>query len=396
MKLETYHFEIKTLIAQFINCFNDIIIQRYNQERNVEDRIHVGFAYAPKTRVLHDIINKAQHIKLPLISVSPTSIVRDQNRVFNKIEGPYHPSLQDNMNYEHVLQPVPVDITINMSIITRFQHDLDQIITNWLPYCDPYIAFSWKQPHTNLEVRNIVEWDGNVSFQDPKDISHTQHYRWLADTSFKLQGWIYKKPRGPVGIIHKVITDFTSVSPIFDDYDLIQQQDTPLTTETFVISARPFLNIVNPFLHFTYLDTRKHTVYGDMLNFTTNVYVSGSPGVFLPAPTGLPVSETSGKYVFWHDPFVNEPKLSAMYPGFSGIEIESWQAKSDTELWFMMPSAVGAGFIDIIIQNDAGLGYLTQDSVRPTMNPYPEALPEHDTYVEYQFPWVNGVKVIDY
>jgi hypothetical protein len=396
MKNETYYFEIKTLIAQFIDCFNDVIIRRYNAEREIQDRIHVNFVYASKTRTLHDIVNKAQHIKLPIISVFPNSITRDVNRVFNKHEGPYHPSLTHIAGFDHLLQPVPIDINIGMSIITRFQHDLDQILSNWIPYCDPYVVFSWKQPYSELEIRNIVNWSGQVSFNEPKDINHTQPYRWIADTSFTLQGWLFKKPEDAVGKIYKITTDFTSVSTIFNDYDLMELQDTPLTTETFIISARPFVPMINPYIYPANMDDRTFTIYGDMYDWVTNLYVSGSPGVFLTAPSAMDMSAVSGKYITYHDLFVDNIKLSAVYPGFSGIEVSNWNHKSNTEITFTMPSAVGSGKIDIIAMNEAGLGYLTTDAYRTPINPYPIEMPEHYTYVPYQYPWLSGVSVVEF
>jgi hypothetical protein len=58
-----------------------------------------------------------------------------------------------------------------------------------------------------------------------------------------------------------------------------------------------------------------------------------------------------------------------------------------------MPSAVSAGYIDVIAFNEAGYGILTQDAVRPTLNPYPSSMPEYFTYEEWQHPSISGVRV---
>ncbi len=72
-------------MTQFIAAFNDVTINRYNKDREVKDKIHVRYVYAPKQRVLHDMVNKNQHITLPAIAVSIGGISRDSTRVFNKI-----------------------------------------------------------------------------------------------------------------------------------------------------------------------------------------------------------------------------------------------------------------------------------------------------------------------
>ena len=91
MKNQSYHWEIKDIITQFVAAFNDIIINRYDKSKNVVDKIDVTYLYAPKDRVIHDLTNKSQHIKLPAVSLSITGISRDEQRVFNKIYGTYIP-----------------------------------------------------------------------------------------------------------------------------------------------------------------------------------------------------------------------------------------------------------------------------------------------------------------
>ena len=39
--------------------------------------------FAPKQRVMYDIINKAQNLTLPVVTVNLEGITRDNSRVFN-------------------------------------------------------------------------------------------------------------------------------------------------------------------------------------------------------------------------------------------------------------------------------------------------------------------------
>ena len=60
-------------------------------------------------------------------------------------------------------QPVPIDLTINMTILTRYQEDYDQIVTNFVPYFDPYIVVSWRTPSMpDYEIRSQVVWSGTL------------------------------------------------------------------------------------------------------------------------------------------------------------------------------------------------------------------------------------------
>jgi hypothetical protein len=381
MKLETYNFEVRTLVAQFVDAFNDVVIRRYNNatNRDIQDKIHCNFVYAPKTRTLHDLVNKAKHIKPPIISVNITSMNRNVGRVFNKIEGPMYNLGPDDSGFSHPLQPVPVDISINMSIITRFQSDMDQIITNFAPYNDPYIVVSWREPYTNHEMRTIVKWSGDINFEYPTDITPQMPYRIIANTSFVIEGWLFKDPQEPVGKIYKIDTSFTALSDLEATYETMLSYTDELNTDFFILSGRPQVRTADPYLMIPCVDDRRITIDGTWFDTVSTLYVSGSPGVF--------------PNISYFDPAAPNEKISALYPGFSGVEIDSWTVHSDSEITFTMPSAVSAGYIDIIAFNEAGYGILTEDAVRPTLNPYVSGTPQYDSYIEWQHPSVSGVRV---
>ena len=95
MKKTPFHFEIKDLMVQFVNAFDSIVIKRFNKSRESQDQIQVRYVYAPKQRVIHDLVNKARHITLPVVACNISNISRDPTRVFNKISGSYHAAKTD-------------------------------------------------------------------------------------------------------------------------------------------------------------------------------------------------------------------------------------------------------------------------------------------------------------
>lgn len=196
MRNQPYYFEIKDLITQFISAFNEVVISRYNKSREVVDKIQARYLYAPKERVLHDIINKSQHITLPAIAVSISNISRDEQRVFNKIYGSYEtPINPDQRTSRHLPAPVPIDIGISMSILTKYQTDMDQILSNFIPYTNPYIIISWPIPSVFTseltEIRTEVLWSGDMSLDYPTELDSSQPARVTADTSFTIKGWLF-------------------------------------------------------------------------------------------------------------------------------------------------------------------------------------------------------------
>ena len=148
-------------MTQFVAAFNDIVISRYNKSREVVDKIKPRFVYAPKERVLHDLVNKGQHLTLPVVAVTVGSVARDESRVFNKIFGSIE-NTTTGTHSTHLPSPVPVNIEVNMSIMTRFQTDMDQIVSNFVPYSNPYVIISWPVPTGLLgslqEIRSAVSY----------------------------------------------------------------------------------------------------------------------------------------------------------------------------------------------------------------------------------------------
>jgi len=203
MKNQYYGFELKDMIRQFISAFNSIVVNRYNRDKSVVDQLAVSFYYGPKERAIHDVINKASSLKLPVVAVHYTSINRDPDRVFNKIPGFYYtkaPSVSAGaFDSDHLKTPLPVNVGIKMSIMTKFQTDMDQIISNFAPYNNPYIVISWKIPTSqnlasNYEIRSEVMWSGDISLDYPIEVTGTQPARIIASTDFTIKGWLFKGP----------------------------------------------------------------------------------------------------------------------------------------------------------------------------------------------------------
>lgn len=207
MKNYTFNWEIKDLITQFIGALDECVIKRYNEDKEVKAQLNVKYVYAPKTRTIHWLVNKQQHITLPVVSCWITSIERDESRVFNKIDGPIY---IDSSN-DKLLQPVPINISVGVSLLAKYQNDMDQMICNFASYTDPYIAISWKHPYIDREIRSEVLWNGDLKYDYPIDIQPNQSYRIGVDTSFTIKGWLFKKAGSPVGEILEVIVDFIGV-----------------------------------------------------------------------------------------------------------------------------------------------------------------------------------------
>lgn len=213
MKRYNYHFEIKDILIQFEHAFNNIVIKRFNKKREECDKIKVRFVYAPKQRVLMDIVDPQKNFQQTAIAIEVKGIKRDSNRMFNQILPNYYGN-QNNKSFGEYDTPMPIDISIDMSIISRNEDDIWQIISNIAPYPNPYIVISWAVPleyqlPTFHEIRSPVEWGGDFNIQMPtNNIDAKSDMLYEASTNFTIKTWLFKPEHINGDIIYKIDSNF--------------------------------------------------------------------------------------------------------------------------------------------------------------------------------------------
>jgi hypothetical protein len=257
VRARPFYFEIKDMLTQFVAAFDDIVIGRFNKDRVERDKINVRYVYAPKQRVLYDLVNENKTLTLPVVSVNVNNISRDNSRVFNKLDGFfYQANVGDEKVSRHLKSPVPINISLSVSILTRFQTDMDQIISNFVPFCNPYVIISWKVPEqfslsVDQEIRSEVLWNGDVNMNYPTDINSGQKARVTADTSFTIKGWLFKDVDDPQGNIFFVDQNFYNETKLqyYDNFETLSGNTYSFPTstnlenrvESFELSGSPFI-----------------------------------------------------------------------------------------------------------------------------------------------------------
>lgn len=375
----TYDWEIQTMVTMFMNAMSDIVIKRFNVHKDPQDQIKTRLIYAPKQRVLADLLDRDQNIQLPVMAVSIGGITRDSGRVFNKILGMYNTTTGNSVVNEKM--PLPIDLTLNVSLMTRYQTDMDQILTHLLPYINPYFTVSWRTPgRPDFEIRSNVFWGGNVNFTYPIDITATQAAKVIAELSFTFKGWLFQAlPDDTIGTILTVNSNYENVSPTvplkYLPTDEIRLSSTDTSDYLTYLGAPPQPKIIAP--HTARLEEIKEfTVYGPGFTKIVNVYLSGSP-----------VSNISTL----QNPFSANSALSGIYTSFTAVKLasSSWVADNDVSVSFLTPSLTAAGRLDVIIEGPFGYGKLTQHVRRNTYNPYPEQI----DFEPVQLPFLSGIQI---
>lgn len=119
------------------------------------------------------------------------------------------------------------------------------------------------------------------------------------------------------------------------------------------------------------------------LSATFNVYGRSFTRLQAVYLSGVPLLNTT-----FHNPFSAVPKLSAQYPGFNGYKLpqSAYTTNFDNTITINIPAPAKLGYIDVIVQNPAGYGKLTQYVVKQLYSNVQD--------LSTLRPWSQGVKVL--
>ena len=289
----SYFFENSQLLNLFVSAFDDAFVYRYDAKTRVDkEKIVVRYVHGPKHRVLHDLSDRAKTLSLPVVAIEQTSLSRDSSRIQNKDQFLYRKQLDANNGLAKMPTPIPVNLELSVTIISYFKEDLDQIIQNFVVNCNPYIIVSWKFPEKfGLpfldEIRSEIQWSGNISYNNPKDLSPDTKWRISAETSFTIKGWLFKNYDNPKqNSIYKINADFhaLSVSNRFCNYNVFDSISA-IGVQTESISAGAYPEFTNYFINgnlrqgslvVSNLNDKSYTFYGKNLNYNNTWYLSAN------------------------------------------------------------------------------------------------------------------------
>jgi hypothetical protein len=366
MNKKAFHFEIHDLLTQFVAAYDDVVISRYNKNRVEKERIKVRYVHAPKNRIIYDLNNKSQNLTLPVISISITSIERDEGRVFNKISGMYLPTQVTENSPARTAQirmPVPVNVSVAVSIIGQYQTDVEQIISNFVPYSNPYIIICWKIPEKfhlgyTSEIRTEVFWSGSMALEYPIEVSSSDKARFSANTTFTIKGFLFPEaPEDPYKNIYFIDNNLKTTSSMLlnledyqtmNDNSYVYDEKNKILNETSTAHVSGTPSLTNVYRIFN----------SDMIELSGSCDVSMSSGQQVPLMVlGRRFNSSSFVILSCDNNSINTLPLSTFeyeyYPAISGYVVNS-NVVNENVLTFNLPYLNSNTSINLIVANKIG------------------------------------------
>jgi hypothetical protein len=192
MKFRSYNKEIHSCTAQFLDVFDNMIVERAVERdgRNYTTNIQVPCLYGPRSRVLKSLENKNKTVQLPIMTISLTSFSRDPDRAHSVNDVVNYQTSPTSLSLYH-LTALPITLQYNMEIIAKYMSDLEQILTTFSVIMNPDIYVVFPGPHNIGNLKTQIIWNGSVDIENDESVDDRTPWRLTARTNFIVRTWLF-------------------------------------------------------------------------------------------------------------------------------------------------------------------------------------------------------------
>jgi hypothetical protein len=216
---EYFYNEIfrKTIIG-FGSLFNKIEIKKTNDLGEITSVTKVPLSYGPTQKFLARItenpsLNKEVQITLPRMSFELVGIRYDSTRKATQTQT-FLTTLKSNSNeIKKAYLPVPYNLDFELSIFTKFNDDMLQIVEQILPYFQPAYTLTINLVNDIGEKRDIPVIFEGISMQDDYEGDYNTRRALIYTLNFTAKTYIF----GPVSTASSDIIKKSTISLVSGD-----------------------------------------------------------------------------------------------------------------------------------------------------------------------------------
>ena len=127
MEFQSYNSELAIANLLFARPFSNIRIGRTDSNGN-EIQIPVTCVFGQRSRILKSLENpdRRGNMKVPMIVINRTGYSRNGERV-NNINNEVKYEITSKDRRLHLMTPIPVDISYDVSVVAKYPSDIDKI-----------------------------------------------------------------------------------------------------------------------------------------------------------------------------------------------------------------------------------------------------------------------------
>jgi hypothetical protein len=262
-----YHEIIRKTVVSFGTLFNGITIKHKDDAGNITSSVRVPLAYGPTQKFLARLeqvpnLNKPVQMNLPRMSFELIGMSYDTTRKLTTTQTFLTRDI-DNNQIKSAYLPVPYNLNFELSIMTKLNDDMLQIVEQILPYFQPNYNLSVDLVREIGEKRDVPIVLDNISMTDNYEGDYTERRALIYTLKFTAKTYLF----GPVSsnsissdIIKKVSIGFAAG----DSSGLTRRE------VTYSVEPRAIQN---------YTGTITTTITKDVEKTDTSIEVSDSSGI---------------------------------------------------------------------------------------------------------------------
>ena len=262
-----YHEIIRKTVVSFGTLFNGITIKHKDDAGNITSSVRVPLAYGPTQKFLARLeqvpnLNKPVQMNLPRMSFELIGMSYDTTRKLTTTQT-FLTRDVDNNQVKSAYLPVPYNLNFELSIMTKLNDDMLQIVEQILPYFQPNYNLSVDLVKEIGEKRDVPIVLDNISMTDNYEGDYTERRALIYTLKFTAKTYLF----GPVSsnsissdIIKKVSIGFAAG----DSSGLMRRE------VTYSVEPRAIQN---------YTGTVTTTIAKDVEKTDTLIEVSDSSGI---------------------------------------------------------------------------------------------------------------------
>ena len=207
-----YHEILRNTIIGFGTLFNDISIKHIDNSDDVVSVIKVPIAYGPTQKFLARLqqvpdLNKPVQISLPRMSFEFVGLTYDSTRKVTTTQTFTTSLVQDGKQIRKTYMPVPYNMQFELSIFTKLNDDMLQIIEQILPYFQPAYTLSIDLVKSIGDKRDIPIVLEGISMDDQYEGSFDTRRSLIYTLRFTAKTYLF----GPVSDVSKDVIKKVSV-----------------------------------------------------------------------------------------------------------------------------------------------------------------------------------------
>lgn len=171
MQIQSFNAELAMANLMFLRLFNNIVIQ-HTSNNNITTDIKVNCQLGQRSRVFKNWYNaeKRAEMKLPMIVVNRTGYSRNGDRLNNMHNEVKYEMTSKYRKYE-LLTPIPIDISYDVSILSKNVSDIDQIASNFMVFFNPDVYVTCEHPkYEGIKLNNQIIMSDNVTEEHPDEL----------------------------------------------------------------------------------------------------------------------------------------------------------------------------------------------------------------------------------